>query len=194
MKKLLALMLLLSCLLVLCSCEPAFEYDGKQIASVVYYVSEAWGSHQCIFKVDMLENKASCFLYDHMIREALESETSYDDDYFKSVLSSNAYDAYMSIGGFEMNGQWVDVKSFSEEEEKRFIDSCYSGGLFNLRKKYRRIIELSEFGMDWSVTITYTDGSVKRSWGYMRTPDITFALCRDAFYEMFGLDVLYNVL
>ena len=83
----------------------------------------------------------------------------------------------------------LEVKrTFSEEEEKVFINGCYSMGLFNLKDKYEKdgIID----GGSWSISIEYIDGSSKVSFGINDGPSETFNRCSTFFYDLCGVEVL----
>lgn len=80
------------------------------------------------------------------------------------------------------------VSSFSDEDEKIFIDGCYTYGLFNLEEKYTSdgIID----GGGWSLTIEYENGEKKISTGDNARPDKIFDNCSTYFYDLCGQQVL----
>ncbi len=82
-------------------------------------------------------------------------------------------------------------KTFAEEEEKTFINACYTYGLFDLEESYVQtgIID----GGSWKLTIEYEDGSTKGSKGVNARPDKVFDKCSTVFYDLCGAYILGNM-
>ena len=81
---------------------------------------------------------------------------------------------------------------FTDEQEKIFIDACYSYGLFNLAPKYVTN-EIIFDGGGWSLAILYEDGSSKISTGSNAGPVRTFNKLATYFYDICGERVVGNV-
>ncbi len=76
------------------------------------------------------------------------------------------------------------TNTFTKEEKRKFINSCYTAGLFNLKEKY----ETSEIicdGGGWKLTVTYKSGEQFRSEGSNAGPALVFKQLRLPFYEIF---------
>jgi hypothetical protein len=89
-------------------------------------------------------------------------------------------------GEDDENERVFDVfASFTDDEEKTFIDSCYSFGLFNLKDKYTTTEKIIDGG-SWSLGIEYDDGSNKTSYGINAGPKNIFNKCTTVFYDLCG--------
>jgi len=80
-------------------------------------------------------------------------------------------------------------KVFTDEEEKVFIDSSYSYGLFGLKESYKRIGKVMDGG-GWQLVIEYEDGAIKISEGSNAGPSTIFNKCSTCFYDLCGEEVL----
>lgn len=56
------------------------------------------------------------------------------------------------------------IVTFTDEQEKAFIDYCYSYGLFDLNEHYETN-EIIADGGGWTLTLEYIDGTSKTSTG-----------------------------
>lgn len=78
--------------------------------------------------------------------------------------------------------------TFTDEEEKVFMDLCYSYGLFDLNESY------TATGIDdgggWNLIIEYEDGITKTSRGSNAGPTKVFSKCATVFYDLCGEVVL----
>ena len=84
----------------------------------------------------------------------------------------------------------TEIKSsFSDNEEKTFIDSCYSYGLFDLKESYEPLFPVMD-GSGWELTIEYEDGTKKVSEGNNARPTKVFNNCATAFYDLCGYSVI----
>ena len=79
-------------------------------------------------------------------------------DFIGNTYSSAGYLKY------DENEPTLEVKkTFTDEEEKVFIDSCYSYGLFDLKDSY--VNNHIDDGGGWNLTIDFEDGTDKVSTG-----------------------------
>ena len=86
----------------------------------------------------------------------------------------------------------VFVCEFTEEAEKKFIDSVSSYGLFNIKESYEASHTIMDGG-GWTLEINYSDGSVKKSTGSNAGPDLVFSNCAIHFYDLCGYGVVASV-
>lgn len=115
----------------------------------------------------------------------------YNGGYTDNIVLDFVNNKYLTndyLPGEEQEPDLEVKKTFSDEEEKAFINGCYSKGLFNLRDKYKRtgIID----GGGWVLLIEYEDGSTKESIGINNSPVIIFNNCSTFFYDLCGEQVL----
>lgn len=107
----------------------------------------------------------------------------------KRVLDFNE-NKYYSNGYFSTNDNpELECKNiFTDEEEKVFIDSCYSFGLFDLKELYIEtgIID----GGGWKLIFAYEDGVTKTSTGSNAVPTNIFNKCSTYFYDLCGEEVM----
>ena len=118
----------------------------------------------------------------------------YNGGYTTNVVLDFINNKYLSSGilpGEEQEPNLEVKRTFSEEEEKDFINGCYSYGLFNLKDKYKRtgIID----GGGWTLLIEYEDGSIKESTGINASPTTIFNNCSTYFYDICGERILGNL-
>ena len=105
-------------------------------------------------------------------------------DFMENKYRFTEYDPYADEE--EMNGN--DFSSeFSEDEERAFLNACYTYGLFDIQPLY----EISaDDGGGWVLEIEYADGTVKRSEGRNHAPYTVFNNCATAFFDLCGHAVL----
>lgn len=101
---------------------------------------------------------------------------------------------YSSLGYMptEVENPELELKStFTDEEEKVFMDECYSYGLFDLKESYSAtgIID----GGGWTFIIEYEDGTTKTSRGDNAGPSKVFNKCATSFYDLCGQGVVGRV-
>lgn len=101
---------------------------------------------------------------------------------------------YSSLGYLptEVENPELELKStFTDEEEKVFMDECYTYGLFDLKESYSApdIID----GGGWSLIIEYEDGTTKISKGSNAGPTKVFNKCATTFYDLCGQGVVGRV-
>ena len=111
----------------------------------------------------------------------------YNGGYTKEYLLDFNNNEYLSVGYLpidDINPQLELKKTFTEKQEKEFIDTCYTHGLFNLKESYSAsgIID----GGGWDLIIEYEDGTTKTSKGDNAAPDNVFQKCSTAFYDICG--------
>ena len=83
-------------------------------------------------------------------------------DFIDNTYSSAGYLKY------DENETNLEVeKTFTDEEEKVFIDSCYSYGLFNLKDSY--VNNYVDDGGGWNLTIDFEDGT--KPYKFLNTAD-----------------------
>jgi len=82
-------------------------------------------------------------------------------------------------------------KEFTEDAEKKFINACYSNGLFSLDDSY--IATNVDDGGGWELIIEYKDGTKKISTGSNKAPYTIFNKCSTAFYDLCGEQVIGNL-
>ena len=64
----------------------------------------------------------------------------------------------------EVENPKLEIKStFTDEEEKVFMDLCYTYGLFNIKESYKSSGIMD--GGGWDLIIEYIDGTIKTSRG-----------------------------
>ncbi len=86
------------------------------------------------------------------------------------------------------NEGYIEIRTFTEEDEKEFITICKMGGIFEIEKKYERT-DVADGG-SWEMIVNYKNGDVKRSIGINEDPEEVFAACSVAFYNLCGEDVV----
>lgn len=79
-------------------------------------------------------------------------------------------------------------RTFGEDEEKSFIDACYTYGLFDLEEEYNQPDVID--GGGWTLTIEYADQTTKISHGSNAVPEAIFNKCSVPFYELCGEEVM----
>ena len=79
--------------------------------------------------------------------------------------------------------------TFTEEEEKIFLDSCFTNGLFDLKESYTTN-EVIYDGGGFDLTIEYENGTSKTSIGKNAFPTKVFDKCSTAFYDLCNEKVL----
>ncbi len=85
--------------------------------------------------------------------------------------------------------EYIEIKQFSEEDEKSFFNSCYTYGLFDIDEQYyEEVLD----GTNWSLTLKYANGEIKKSQGYGDSPSTVFDKCSVVFYDLCGERVLGN--
>ena len=160
MKKIIALLLCISALLLSTGCSklPIREYSGKEVSSLSFEIIDYMGGYTITYLFDFESNEVKIKEY------TPEVENNEEPDF--EVFST-----------------------FSEEEEKSFINKIYSYGLFYIKDKY----PAPEFVCDgggWNLVIEYKDGTEKRSSGSNNAPDMIFKNCSVAFYDLCGRGVV----
>lgn len=85
--------------------------------------------------------------------------------------------------------EFETIATFTEEQEKDFLDHCYSYGLFNLKEHYKTEDVIADGG-GWTLTIKYVDGTSKTSTGDNARPTKVFNACATAFYDLCGVGVV----
>ena len=105
-------------------------------------------------------------------------------DFVKNEYRFTEFDPYADEE--EMNGN--DFSSeFSEDEERAFLNACYTYGLFDILPSYE--IDADDGG-GWVLEIEYEDGTKKRSEGRNDAPYVVFNNCATAFFDLCGHVVL----
>ncbi len=110
----------------------------------------------------------------------------YELDFIENKYSSISYLPT------EVENHELEIKStFTDEEEKIFMDSCYTYGLFDIKDYY------SESGIcdggGWDLIIEYIDGTTKTSKGHNAGPYKVFNKCATVFYDLCGEVVMGNL-
>lgn len=85
----------------------------------------------------------------------------------------------------------TDLSSFSEEQEKVFMNKCYTYGLFSLNEIYED--KHVDDGGGWTLSIIYDDNSKKESRGINKSPKNVFNKCAYAFYDLCNEGVLIYI-
>ena len=99
---------------------------------------------------------------------------------------------YSSVGYLpeEYLNYELQVKStFTDSEEKVFMDYCYSYGLFDLKESYSTSENIADGG-SWDLIIEYEDGTIKNSRGNNAGPKDVFNKCVTVFYDLCGSGVV----
>lgn len=104
--------------------------------------------------------------------------STYIFDFVNNNVSKNRY----SPREFEEKVFEV-VATFTDKEEKSFLDQCYSYGLFNLQEHYIPEGIILDGG-GWNLLIEYADGTTKTSDGDNAGPTDIFNDCAIVFYEL----------
>ena len=130
------------------------EYDGKMVNKLTYETIDYMGGFKDIRIIDFIDN-----------------------NYYFQTYAPEGFD---NEGYSELDLRRI----FTEQEEKIFIDACYSYGLFCLDDFYQ------ETGIDdgggWTLIIEYEDGTSKLSRGDNAWPDNVFNKCSTYFYDLCG--------
>ena len=104
-------------------------------------------------------------------------------DFIENTYSSACY-----LKSDENESSLEVKKTFTDEEEKVFIDSCYSYGLFDIKDYYPHThIANSDC---WNLTIDFEDGTNKVSTGCNASPTKVFNKCSTVFYDLCGVRIL----
>ncbi len=127
---------------------------------------------------------------DKLIYQTIDYMGGYTDNYVLDFINNeylkNGYLPDDEISELEV------FNKFNDEEEKIFIDACYTYGLFNLAPKYTTN-EVIMDGGGWSLVIYYEDGSIKESFGSNAWPVRCFKNLATYFYDICGEEVVANV-
>ena len=94
---------------------------------------------------------------------------------------------YSNVGYLppEDNNPILENKStFTDEEEKIFMDKCYTYWLFSIKEKYSSPPGIIDGG-GWNLIIEYADDTVKESRGSNNAPK-AFKKCVTTFYDLCG--------
>lgn len=170
MKKILAMLLTMLCVLTLLSCEAddssfeddgedreaVKEYDGVRITKLSYITVDYNGGYTREYVLDFDENK------------------------------------YYSIGYLPADNEDPELQmksTFTDDAEKAFIDTCYSNGLFGLKKEYKTTETIYD-GSGWTLTVNYEDGTSQTSSGDNAGPSKIFNKCSTCFYDLCGEEVM----
>ena len=106
---------------------------------------------------------------------------TYFFDFDNNVVSCTTYMPY----GEQSETKTREVCRFTDEAEKRFIDTIYSAGLFMIRDRYEPSGVVDDGG-GWSLVINYADGTQKLSTGSNAGPNKVFDYCAIAAYDLTG--------
>ena len=101
---------------------------------------------------------------------------------------------YSSLGylPIEVENPKLEIKStFTDEEEKVFMDLCYTYGLFNIKESYKSSGIMD--GGGWDLIIEYIDGTIKTSKGDNAGPYKVFNKCATVFYDLCGEGIVGRV-
>lgn len=116
--------------------------------------------------------------------------SGYTDTYVLDFVGNKYYSASYLHSVEEATPEPELKTEFTEEEEKVFINACYTHGLFDLDEHY----ELpADDGGGWKLVIEYSDGSTKLSTGSNFAPYSIFNKCSTAFYDLCREHVLGNL-
>ena len=106
--------------------------------------------------------------------------------YTKERLFDFNENQYLTAGyRLDEEKEFTLKKTFTDAEEKIFMDACYSYGLFDLAERYEPQ-EIVYDGYGWSMLIEYEDGTVKKSVGSNASPKEIFDKCCTYFYDLCG--------
>lgn len=84
----------------------------------------------------------------------------------------------------------LEVKAtFTENQEKAFMDECYTNGLFDLKERYESPGDVCDGGC-WDFIIEYEDGTTKTSFGDNAGPYDVFNKCATTFYDLCGYPIV----
>ena len=99
-------------------------------------------------------------------------------------FNENKYSSIHYVPG-EGGSSEQNSKEFTDDEEKAFIDTCYTYGLFKLKESYELADKVDDGG-SWTLIIKYEDGKEKKSKGKNAGPYEVFDKCAIAFYDICG--------
>lgn len=158
MKKLLAIAVVLSTILSLCSCGAIFgtkkddelkEYDGPEIKEFFFRTISYWGGDRSTYILDFEKN-----------------------EYTKGRYSP-----------YGVSTPTYVAATFTDEQEKILIDACYTYGLFGLDGWYE---DKAMDGGEWNFAVRYADGTERRSTGINEAPEEIFEKCAPYFFDTCG--------
>lgn len=172
MKTLLILLLpvfLLSCL-VGCynkSTDPIIllEYPGVPLSSIEYRTVDYMGGASVTYNIDFVSNTTT-------VTRRIPDFSEDAEDYFRTETEV--------------------VGSFTDEDERLFINRIYSFGFFSIKDRYEPMFPVMDGG-GWDLVVEYDNGQQKRSSGSNAAPGSIFANCAIPFYLLTGVDVLGRV-
>ncbi len=147
------------------------EYAGEKIAELVFEKIDYMSAEKITYRIDFTSNT--------VYRKKYDPSMKYPDLLTEEELNSDDYNN---------NDIFVNINSFTEEEEKAFIDACYSHGLFGIRKKYEK--NNVDDGGGWILDIKYENGDSKTSVGSNDSPSRIFDNCAVLFFDLCGEQVL----
>ena len=156
MKRIISVILCISCIFLLTSCfaPPIREYGGTALSTLIYQTVDYMGGYTVTYIFD----------FDNNVAEKQEY-LPYADEYEGN------------------NAEFDIIKEFTDEEEAILINKLYSYGLFNIRDNYKSPPNIMDGG-GWSLIIEYTDGTSKQSEGSNNAPRWVFKNCAKAFYDL----------
>ncbi len=166
MKKTIAIILAMLCVLVLIACDVDDKYD---------------------------EDKEIVKEYDGVAITKLTYITvDYNGGYTNKKVLNFAENKYYSVGYLPAHNETPELElksTFTDDAEKVFIDACYSNGLFGLKKEYKTSETIYDGG-GWTLVIEYEDGTSKTSEGDNAGPSKIFNKCSTCFYDLCGEEVM----
>ncbi len=199
MKKLLLFLLVLVSLTFFTACGlyeiplPIFEYSGKPIEEITYSTSYSMVGYTVTHKIDFVNNKVyrKAYYPSYDYYKNL-SDMDFSQEQYESIVNSIEYQNTVKLESYKNNDVYIEIGSFTEEQEKRFIDACSSYGLFRLWKIYFPPAIVMD-GTSWDLNIKYEDGKTKSSYGSNWEPFLVFAKCEPEFIALCGERVLGGV-
>ncbi len=145
------------------------EYTGVPITELVYEKNTSdYGLTITTIRIDFIENKVWKNVY--------IPEFNYPENLHPDILESEEY---------KNNNIDKEINTFTEEEEKAFIDACYSYGLFHIDRNYRPD-DIIYDGNGWELVLNFENGSSRFSEGYMAGPYDIFKRCASVFNGLCG--------
>lgn len=78
------------------------------------------------------------------------------------------------------------IATFDDSAEKSFIDGIYNAGLFDIKDYYS--IQADDGG-GWGLTISFADGTEKKSAGSNAAPEVVFAACSQHAVDLMGVAI-----
>ncbi|MDE7295928.1 MAG: hypothetical protein K2N84_01550 [Clostridia bacterium] len=171
MRKFFALLLGFILALSLCGCTPKTEYDDKEIARI----QSAWVEGMSAFRCDYVR------IFDFETGTVTDICQADIDELPEEVLPNEYREGYNTP---------KTVTTFTEEQGQSFLKKTKSLGFLAWKDRYETDDIICDGGHE-TVTVTFTDGTVKSTYIYYKDPP-NYEKIRTAFTDLLGASLYWQ--